>query len=88
MMERINIVKVKKSIVLLLLLTIATASQAQIFIDDEEFEGRMRLGAQSSSLIVPVQGQGTDQYTPIGEGVIALSVLGGAYLLAKRKKKH
>ena len=88
MMERIKIVKVKKSIVLLLLLTIATASQAQIFIDDDEFEGRMRLGAQNSSLLVPIQGQTTDQYTPIGEGVMALSLLGGAYLLAKRKKKH
>ena len=80
--------KVKRNIVLVLLLALATVAQAQIFIDDDEFEGRMRLGAQSSSLIVPVQGQGTDQYTPIGEGVIALSVLGGAYLLTKRKKKH
>ena len=87
-MERSKLVKIKRNIVLLLLLSLTMVSKAQIFIDDEEFEGRMRLGAQSSSLIVPVQGQGTDQYTPIGAGVMALSLLGGAYLLAKRKKKH
>ena len=80
--------KVKKSIVLLLLLSIATISQAQIFIDDDEFEGRMRQGATHSSLLAPVQGQGTDQYVPLGEGVMALSLLGGAYLLTKRKKKR
>ena len=88
MMERIKTVKVKKSMVLLLLLTIATASQAQVFIDDDEFEGRMRLGTQNSSLLVPLQGHEGDQYAPIGEGVIALSLLGGAYLLAKRKERR
>ena len=87
MMERIKTVKVKKSMVLLLLLAMATASRAQVFIDDEEFEGRMRQGYQSSNLILPVQGQGTDQYLPIGEGVMTLTLLGGAYLLAKRKKR-
>ena len=87
-MEKGKLMKVVRNIMLLLLLSLTMVSKAQIFIDDEEFEGRMRLGAQSSSLIVPVQGQGTDQYTPIGEGVMALSLLGGAYLLAKRKKKH
>ena len=87
MMERIKTVKVKKSMVLLLLLAMATVSHAQVFIDDEEFEGRMRQGYQSSSLIAPVQGQGTDQYVPIGEGVMTLSLLGGSYLLAKRKKR-
>ena len=54
MMERSKLMKVKKSIVLLLLLSMATASQAQIFIDDDEFEGRMRSGASYSNLLVPV----------------------------------
>ena len=88
MMERIKTMKVKKCMMLLLLLTIATVSQAQVFIDDEEFEGRMRQGYQSSNLILPVQGQGTDQYLPIGEGVMTLTLLGGAYLLAKRKERR
>ena len=87
-MERSKLMKVKKSIVLLLLLSMATASQAQIFIDDDEFEGRMRSGASYSNLLVPVQGQGTDQYVPLGEGVLALSLLGGAYLLTKRKERR
>lgn len=87
-MERSKLMKVKKSIVLLLLLSMATASQAQIFIDDDEFEGRLRQGTSFSSLLVPVQGQGTDQYVPLGEGVLALSLLGGAYLLTKRKERR
>ena len=79
--------KVKKIIVLLSLLSLATASQAQIFIDDDEFEGALRKGKSFSTLIVPAQGHDGDLYVPIGEGVAVLSLLGGAYLLSKRKKK-
>ena len=80
--------KVKRNIVLVLLLALATAAQAQIFIDDDEFEGTLRQGSSSSDLSVPYQGGDLDQFVPLGEGMLALSLLGGAYLLSKRKKEQ
>ncbi len=80
--------KVKRNIVLVLLLALATVAQAQIFIDDDEFEGTLRQGSSSSDLIVPYQGGDLDQFVPLGEGMLALSLLGGAYLLSKRKKEQ
>ena len=76
-----------RNIVLLLLLSLSLVSKAQIFIDDDEVEGTLRNGQSSSGLLVPIQGQQTDQYAPLGEGVLLLGCLGGAYLLNKRRKK-
>ena len=88
-MERSKLVKVKRNIVLLFLLSLTMAANAQIFIDDDEFEGTMRKGQSSSNLLVPIQGQQTDQqYTPLGGEILLLGCLGGAYLLTKRKKKR
>ena len=86
-MERSKLVKVKRNIVLLLLLSLTMVSKAQIFIDDDEFEGALRNGKSSSILIVPIQGQQTDQYVPLGEEILLLGCLGGAYLMKKRKKR-
>ena len=79
--------KIMRNIVLLLLLSLSLVSKAQIFIDDDEVEGTLRNGQSSSGLLVPIQGQQTDQYAPLGEGVLLLGCLGGAYLLNKRRKK-
>lgn len=79
--------KIMRIIVLLLLLSLSLVSKAQIFIDDDEIEGTLRNGQSSSGLLVPIQGQQTDQYAPLGEGVLLLGCLGGAYLLNKRRKK-
>ena len=62
--------------------------KAQIFIADDEFEGTLRLEEDEFVLFVPNQGHDGDQFAPIGEGMLALTVLGGAYLLTKRKKKE
>ncbi len=80
--------KIMRNIVLLLLLSMSLVSKAQIFIEDDEVEGTLRNGQSSSSLLVPIQGQQSDQqYAPLGEGVLLLGCLGGAYLLNKRRKK-
>ena len=62
--------------------------KAQVFIADDEFEGTLRLEEDEFVLFVPNQGHDGDQFVPIGEGMLALTVLGGAYLLTKRKKKE
>ena len=77
----------KRFIVILTLLLIATGSlYAQVFIMDDEVEGNIRVGASSFELPAPYQGGDLDQYLPLGDGVLLLTALGGAYLLKKRKK--
>jgi hypothetical protein len=74
-------------LVLMLLLLSVTTATAQVFILDDEFEGTMRNPTEDFGLIVPIEGLDTDQYLPLGDGLLVLAALGGAYLLGKRKKK-
>lgn len=61
---------------------------AQVFIQDDEFEGQLRSGYEEFELITPYQAGDMDEFSPISDGLLALTGLSGAYLLAKRKKKH
>lgn len=66
-------------------LLIATAAKAQIIIMDDE----------SNNLREPVawpalpgnNDWSNDSYIPIGDGIMLLAALGGAYLVSKRKNK-
>ena len=79
----------KKTVVLLTVLFMAVVPlKAQVFIADDEFEGMMRLAESEYVLVVPNQASDADQYLPLGDGVLLLAGLGGAYLLRKRKKKE
>lgn len=83
--------KMMKRIAMTMMVMMLFASKplnAQVFILDEEFEGQERVEYDDWGLIVPYQGGDLDQYLPLGDGVLALGLLGGAYLLAKRKKKE
>ena len=64
-------------------------SPAQILLMDEEEEGwTYRPSSDEMDLpIIPQLGITLDQYAPLGEGIVMLGCLGGAYLLAKRRKK-
>ena len=72
--------------VLGLLLVMFGPVQAQVFIMDEDMEGNIRLGETEFVVPVPYQGTDLDEYLPLGDGVMLLTALGGAYLLRKRKK--
>jgi hypothetical protein len=79
----------KKTVVLLTVFVLAVGPlKAQVFIADDEFEGMMRRSDPDFVLVAPMQGMTTDQFTPIGNGVLLLAGLGGAYLLRKCKKKE
>lgn len=69
-----------------LLLVMMCPVQAQVFIMDEDMEGNIRVGENEFVVPVPYQGTDWDEYLPIGDGVMLLTALGGAYLLKKRKK--
>ena len=82
----------KKLIALMVavLMTTGTA-MAQIFLDDESLTNRGWLGDMDElGNIIPFHEVEWDQanYTPTGGGIMMLAVLGGAYLLGKRRKEE
>lgn len=79
----------KRIVILFTALLLAAPMNAQIYIMDEEFEGGNRIAYEDFGLLVPYQGgDGDQQYSPLGDGVLALGLLGGAYLLSKRRKRE
>ena len=81
--------KMNKKIMILMsaLMLMVGSLKAQVFIMDDEFEGQLRQNEGEYVLIVPVQGTTDDQYVPLGDSALALAALGGAYLLAKRRRE-
>ena len=74
--------------ILALVLGTTMTVKAQIFLDDEDMNVRGNgNGNMDIGNIIPQHGVDWDQanYTPVGEGILLLSVLGGAYLLGKKK---
>ena len=62
-------------------------TMAQVFImeNDESMSPRDPESAITFNVIVASQDVANDQFVPLGEGILLLSGLAGAYLLRKRK---
>ena len=78
-----------------LIMTIAIATMfvapamAQVFLEDEDMNGNRANG--SSQLVInnpAVYDSGEDWYAPVGEGIVLLAGLAGAYLIGKRRKEE
>ena len=84
----------RKSIVIvgafLLLMAVAPQAKAQIFItDEEEYNNSKRNAIEEGQMpFIPELGVTNDQYAPVGSGIAVLGLLGGAYLLGKRKRNE
>ena len=80
---------IKRLKILIIALLLSTAAQAQVFIMEEEVNQRVD-GEDVIGWPVNPQtyNQGIDSYTPIGDGILLLAALGGAYLLGKRKHER
>lgn len=74
------------TIILAMFMTLGSA-MAQVFImeDDESMNPRDPNGEIVFNVMVNSQDASNDQYLPLGEGVLLLSCLAGAYLLRRRK---
>lgn len=74
------------TIILAMFMTLGSA-MAQVFImeDDESLNPRDPNGEIVFNVMVNSQDVTNDQYIPLGEGLLLLSGLAGAYLLRKRK---
>lgn len=87
--------RIKKTMVVAALMMVLALTmhpvevRSQIFLTDEDMETNLRDPKQGFVVPVPYQGGDADEYLPLGNGVLVLTALGGAYLLSKRKKsKH
>ena len=78
-----------------LIMTIAIATMfaapamAQVFLDDDDMNGNRANG--SSQLVInnpAVYDSGEDWFAPVGEGMLLLAGLAGAYLVGKRRKEE
>jgi hypothetical protein len=80
----------KKRIVTIILALFmgAVPTMAQVFImeNDESMSPRDPESAITFNVIVASQDVANDQFVPLGEGILLLSGLAGAYLLRKRKR--
>ena len=79
----------KKLIAIIAALMLATApAMAQVFIMDEDEYNNGRVSDPAAfGVMVPEQDVTYDQYLPLGEGIVVLAGLAGAYLLGKRRKE-
>lgn len=76
-------------VVLFSLMMMPTVANAQMYLatEDEELNSD-RIGTTEWFLGGdPYQGGDLDQYLPLGDGLLLLTCLGGAYLLTKRRKE-
>lgn len=83
----------RKAIVIVaaaLFMTASLPATAQVFIaDEEEFMNSNRNARDESSLpFIPELGVTNDQYAPVGSGIALLGLLGGAYLVAKKRREE
>lgn len=72
------------------ILTLASApAMAQVFLnDDDSYDNRTRLSEGELGVMVPSENVEIDQYLPVGEGILLLAGLAGAYLVGKRRKEE
>ena len=85
---------IKKGIAIatVLVTMIVAPLTAQVFLQKQKGDISPRStknGQNNEWIIIPTQGLDIDQYaaTPIGSGVVVLTLLGGGYALLKRRKK-
>ena len=83
----------KKSLLVIAMMTLLTAGPvtAQIFLDDESLSQRGWLGTMDElGNIIPFHEVDWDQanYAPTGGGILLFGLLGGAYLVGKKRKEE
>lgn len=74
-------------IILTLFITLAAPLRAQVFMLDGDENYRDPEDPQVFVNLPNEYGNPNDIYTPVGNGVILLAALGGAYLLSKKSKR-
>ena len=85
----------KKTLILMAAaLLLSMPLRAQVFMTQEDLDKERDGQFADIGLIIPIhendfdqgEGENADDYAPLGSGIALLSVLGGAYLLGKKRK--
>ena len=82
-----NMHKTRKVVAILLFLAMSLTMKAQVFMMDGDENYRDPEDPQVFAGLPNNFGSGYDYYMPMGDGIMLLAALGGAYLLGKRKKE-
>lgn len=83
-----NTQKTRRVVAILLFMAMAFTAKAQIFMMDGDENYREPEDPAVFVNLPSNYGEGTDWYTPLGDGIMLLAALGGAYLLGKRKNRY
>lgn len=79
----------KKLTVLAIGLMLATTTQAQILVmegEEDNFRSNTVTNGEFNNIIFHGSQNDQTNYLPLGDGVLLLAALGGAYLLNRKKK--
>ena len=79
--------KTRRVIALLLFMVMSLTMKAQVFMLDGDENYRDPEDPAVFAGLPEEFGLGVDWYMPVGDGILLLAALGGAYLIGKRKKE-
>lgn len=85
-MERFGNWNMRRASFVWLFLLFVMPVKAQVFLDEEKREYTMRVNAAPPDA-KPIKPNNTREYVPLGGEVLVLGLLGGAYLLGKKRKE-
>ena len=76
--------------VVALSLVMAMPAKAQIYLDDEDMSENRATWLDGVGNIIPLHEVDWDQaaFAPIGDGILLIGLLGGAYLLNRKRKQE
>ena len=80
--------KTRKVVAILLFLAMSLTMKAQVFMMDGDENYRDPEDPQVFAGLPNNFGSGYDYYMPVGDGIMLLAALGGAYLLGKKSKSE
>ena len=80
-----NMHKKRRAIVLLLFMVMSLTMKAQVFMMEDEADGRVLAPAWVPN---PQHSAPVDYYLPLGDGLLVLTCMGAAYLLKKKKTNN
>lgn len=78
----------RRATVLLLFMVMSLTMKAQVFMLDGDENYREPENPQVFAGLPENYGLGVDWYTPVGDGVLLLATLGGAYLLKRKRNEQ
>lgn len=83
-----NMHKTRRVVAVILFMAMSLTMKAQVFMLDGDENYREPENPQVFAGLPENYGLGVDWYTPVGDGIILLAALGGAYLIGKKRQKQ